>query len=219
MEITLESVARCMSAHVPMYAWRRPVYQHVMLQSLQQLWEPDIQSALDVGGGTGLMAQTVKTLFGLRRVASVDIQDRYLGSLSIETAIYDGCTLPFPDGSFDCILLFNVLHHVPRPVRPQLLRECRRVAGIGPIFIKDHLAQGVIDDIRLGVLDLLGNVPFNGMIRASYLRADDWQDLAKATGLMAGEPVVGKYRTGAFAALFPNRLETAVKWRPSDARA
>lgn len=213
-ELTLEAVRHCLAAHVPMYAWRRPVYQYFMLKNLQCLWDPVHRSALDVGGGTGVMAQAVKSLFGLARVASVDVGNRFLPSLDIEASLYDGTRLPFADASFDCILLFNVLHHVPLAQRAPLLRECRRVAGAGPIYIKDHLSQGVTDDLRLAVLDFVGNTPFGGMVRAQYLRAGHWRELAAQTGHAAGTPLSGAYRSGLAAALFPNRLEISMRWRP-----
>jgi ubiquinone/menaquinone biosynthesis C-methylase UbiE len=212
-EVTPEAVRRCLSAHVPMYAWRTPAYQYLALRNLQRQWDPAHRSALDVGGGTGVMAQAVKTLFGLERVASVDVEDRFLDTLDIETAIYGGGALPFADGSFDCILLFNVLHHVPVAARAALLRECRRVAGAGPIYIKDHLSHGTVDDLRLTVLDLLGNLPFAGMVRAQYLREPEWRELAARSGYEHDVPLEGPYRRGVAAALFPNRLEISMRWR------
>lgn len=203
-----------MSAHLPLYCWRKPEYQYVALANLQRQWDPRHRSALDVGGGTGVMAQTVKMLFGLERVVSIDVEDRFLPSLDIDTAVYDGITLPFADCAFDCVLLFNVLHHVPRSARVPLMSECRRVAGRGPIYIKDHLACSAADDLRLAVLDLLGNLPFSGMVRANYLRANDWSELAAATGHRSSESLSGQYRRGSMAALFPNRLEISVRWLP-----
>jgi SAM-dependent methyltransferase len=212
--LTIDAVARCMSAHLPLYSWRRPEYQYVALANLQRQWDPRHRSALDVGGGTGVIAQTIKTLFGLERVTSVDVEDRFLPSLDIETALYDGTTLPFADSTFDCVLLFNVLHHVPVKARARLMSECRRVAGGGPIYIKDHLSQGAVDDVRLAILDLLGNLPFNGMVRASYLREEDWRQLAARTGHRTGERLSGQYRKRPMEVLFPNRLEISMCWQP-----
>lgn len=214
-ELSVESVRRALAAHLPLYRWRAPVYQYVMLRKLRELWNPAHRSALDVGGGTGVMAQAVKTLFGLERVISVDVADRFLGSLDVETRVFDGTRLPFAAGSFDCVLLFNVLHHVPVAARAALLTECRRVAGAGPIYIKDHLSQGRADDLRLAALDLLGNLPFSGMVRARYLRERDWRELAALTGHAADAPLTGRYRRGICAALFPNRLEISMRWRAS----
>jgi len=212
--ITIDDVQRCMAPYLPIYSWHKPSYQHVALTSLQRLWDPGHARALDVGGGTGVLAQTIKALFGLQHVASVDVHDRFLPSLSIATAVYDGVNLPFAAGSFDCVLLFNVLHHVPIADRVPLLRECRRVAGRGPLYIKDHVSRGVTDDARLAVLDLLGNAPFRGMVTASYLREAGWHDLAAAAGYEAGERVTGEYRGGLMGVLFPNRLEVSMRWRP-----
>jgi ubiquinone/menaquinone biosynthesis C-methylase UbiE len=210
--LTIDAVAQSMSAHVALYSWHKPLYQHAALTNLRRLWNPNHATMLDVGGGTGVLAQTIKNLFGVRHVVSVDVEDRFLHSLDIETKTFDGRALPFPDNSFDCVLLFNVMHHVPITSRVILMRECRRVAGKGPIYIKDHISQGTIDDARLQILDLLGNVPFHGMLRARYLRDKDWRDLARATNHVEGDRLSGTYRSGAFEILFPNRLETMMRW-------
>lgn len=160
------------------------------------------------------MAQTIKTLFGLHRMVSIDVEDRFVPSLEIETAVYDGRILPFPDRSFDCVLLFNVLHHVPVASRVPLLLECRRVVGDGPVYVKDHVSAGTLDDARLAILDLLGNVPFRGMVNALYLRDEDWRELARVTGYEPGERYSGAYRRGVFETIFPNRLEVSMEWRP-----
>jgi SAM-dependent methyltransferase len=44
-----------------------------------------------------------------------------------EVTVYDGSSLPAPDGAFDLAILSHVLEHVPDPVA--LLRECARVAS------------------------------------------------------------------------------------------
>jgi ubiquinone/menaquinone biosynthesis C-methylase UbiE len=210
----LDCVKQILSAHIPLYSWHSPIYQYATLTSLRRLWDASHRTALDVGGGTGILAQTVKTLFSLERVVSVDVEDRFIPSLDIETAVYDGVTLPFPDRSFDCILMFNVLHHVPPSSRVTLLRECRRVTGGGPIYIKDHISTGPLDDVRLTVLDFLGNVPFGGMLRANYLRKADWDYISEATGYAPIKQISGAYRSRVFGFIFPNRLETSMKWHP-----
>jgi ubiquinone/menaquinone biosynthesis C-methylase UbiE len=213
--LTVEDVQRCMAPHLRIYAWHKPIYQFVALANLRALWDPAHDRVLDIGGGTGVLAQTVKTLFELPHVVSVDVHDRFSSGLSIETSVYDGVTLPFADNSFDCALLFNVLHHVPTEHRLPLLLECRRVVGRGPLYIKDHISRGVGDDVRLAVLDLLGNAPFQGMITARYLCEADWRSLAQQAGYQAGEPLAGEYRRGIMGALFPNRLEFSARWRPT----
>ena len=210
-DLSLATVQPLIARHIPFYGTHAPTYQTVLLQGFRALWDPAHTKVLDIGGGTGIIAQAMKDLFGIAHVASVDVEDRFLKSLDIETRVYDGARLPFADAAFDCITFSNVLHHVPRPIRPALMRECARVAGGGPIYIKDHLAVSHLDHPRLLVLDLMGNLPFGGMVKASYLTAEDWRQLAAAAGYRIDRQVGGAYRSGMFERLFPNRLEVTMR--------
>jgi len=132
----------------------------------------------------------------------------------IPPIVFDGRRLPFSDAFFDGVTILNVLHHVPEVVRRTLLIEQRRTVGNGPIYIKDHLSCGWLDDLRLFVLDLLGHLPFSGMAPAKHLRALDWAALAEITGHRIETQASGAYRSGAASLLFPNRLEICMKWLP-----
>jgi len=217
--ISEAAVATVLRAHLPIYRWRRPIYQSVMLAALGDLWRDDCRRVLDVGGGTGIVAQAIKELFPVERVVSVDIEDRFLPTLTVETATFDGRRLHFPDGSFDCVAFNNVIHHVRPDDRVVLMRECRRVAPAGAVFLKDHLAASALDHFRLAALDIIGNLPFQGMVWASYLDKQDWRDLAAASGYSIASSSFSKYRSGLLSVPFPNRLEVMMKWEPSDAEA
>jgi SAM-dependent methyltransferase len=213
MTIAVDSVADLLARHLPVYRLRRPVYQTVMLASLKQLWKPSYRRILDVGGGTGVIAQAISEFFDVDLVVSVDVEDRFLPSLTIEHRTYDGQTLPFDDGAFDCVVFNNVIHHVDVAHRAPLLRECRRVAPAGDLLIKDHLAESGLDHLRLTALDVIGNTPFHGMIQASYLSSKQWRDLAAASGFEIETQESGRYRGAVLGAIFPNRLETTMRWR------
>lgn len=216
-ELTIATVQDLFARHIPLYRSHSPRYQLVLLQSLRELWRPTHTRVLDVGGGTGIIAQALKKLFGVAHVTSVDVADRFLKTLDIETRVYDGVTLPFADASFDCITLSNVMHHVPLAIRPGLMRECARVCGHGPIYIKDHVAASPLDHIRLFLLDAMGNVPFGGMVKARYLTAADWQQLTSDAGYRIERTAGGDYRSGLFAQAFPNRLEQTMRLVQADA--
>jgi ubiquinone/menaquinone biosynthesis C-methylase UbiE len=212
MTLATDQVADVLARHLPVYRLRRPVYQAVMLEALRRLWRPQYRRVLDIGGGTGVIAQAVAELFDVDQVVSIDVEDRFLPSLTIEHRTYDGRALPFADGAFDCVLFNNVIHHVEIADRVPLLVECRRVAPVGALLIKDHLAAGPIDHLKLTALDIIGNTPFSGMIKASYLEAAEWSALAEASGYAIAESASGPYRGAIFGALFPNRLETTMRW-------
>jgi SAM-dependent methyltransferase len=145
------------------------------------------------------------------QVTAVDVVDRFCPGLTVETRTYDGETLPFADASQDAATLNNVVHHVPVAARVGLFREIARVVD-GPLYIKDHAARSWLDHRRLAMLDLLGNIPFGGMVRADYLTLADWQALADASGYRIAETLRVPYRRGAMALAFPNRLEIAMRW-------
>lgn len=176
------------------------------------MWSPGRRRLLDIGGGMGVIAQAMKAFFPLERVVSIDVEDRFLPGLDVETFVFDGLRLPFADASFDCATLFNVLHHVPIEHRAPLLLECKRVVDDGPVYIKDHLSTGAIDEARLSALDLIGNAPFNGMVHARYLTETDWATLMREAGFREEMRISGAYRDGWFATIFPNRLEISMKW-------
>lgn len=211
-DLSVDQVSRVLAKHAPVYRKLPPVYQTAMFKGLRDLWMPGLRRMLDVGGGTGVVAEAMKELFEIDYVASVDVEDRYKKTLSIETKLFDGVFLPFQDDSFDCVVLNNVIHHVPRSSRDTLLRECARVAGTGPLFVKDHVAASPLDHVRLAALDVAGNLPSGGMVKASYLSLEEWRALAAASGLRIDRSCRGDYRSGLFGSLFPNRLEIAMRW-------
>jgi len=211
-DINVETVRAILAPHAPLYSVRAPVYQTVLLQQLRAIWKPTHRRVLDVGGGTGLMAEAIQKLFPVDKVVSVDVEDRFLPNLNVATAVFNGEALPFPDSSYDCAVLNNVLHHVPRRHRLKLVSECKRVAGT--IYIKDHVAVTIADHARLQILDMLGNLPFHGMVSAHYLDFAEWREIATVAGYEVSFFDAGRYRFGVMAAIFPNRLECLIRFDP-----
>jgi SAM-dependent methyltransferase len=204
-------VGGSLNPHLAMYRHKQPTYQTEMLNSLLAVWQGAPRRVLDIGGGTGVVAQCIADLFPVGAVTAIDIVDRFCPGLSIETRTYDGEKIPFADDSFDSATLMNVLHHVPIDVRPGLLAEIHRTVA-GPLYIKDHLQRHWLDRARLSALDFVGNIPFGGMVRADYLDDREWRSLAEGAGYRVADTVQARYRAGPFAILFPNRLEITMRW-------
>jgi SAM-dependent methyltransferase len=204
-----------LSRHLAMYRKKVPFYQATMLDTLGEVWVGRHRKLLDVGGGTGVIAEALAKLFPVDEVHAVDLVDRFCPSLSVTTTQYDGKTLPFADGSFDAATLNNVLHHVPVEARRDVLREIRRVVA-GPLYIKDHESRGGADNLRLTVMDAIGNIPFGGMLWARYLTAAEWEQLAAESGYrIAARAKPARYRPALYSALFPNRLEVTMRFDPA----
>lgn len=204
-----------LSRHLAMYRTKLPIYQAVMLDSLREIWSGRHRKLLDVGSGTGVIAQAMAELFPVDEVHAVDLVDRFCSSLSVPTTQYDGKNLPFANRAFDAATLNNVVHHVPVAARSDLLREIRRVVD-GPLYIKDHESSGMLDNLRLTAMDAIGNIPFGGMVWARYLTRPEWERLAAESGYrIASRAAPTRYRKSIYALLFPNRIEVTMRFEPA----
>lgn len=215
MTIDPRQLQNILAEHLPVFAVKVPHYQAEMLDSLLEVWEGRPERLLDVGGGTGVIAQAISDLFPVASVEAIDLVDRFCPTLKVATRQYDGRAIPCADGSYDAATLNNVLHHVPPRARAGLMREIRRAVS-GPVYIKDHLSTGFVDDMRLTALDAWGNIPFGGMVKADYLSRAEWDELARAGGYRIGAVATPRsYRTGLAGYAFPNRLETTMRFEPA----
>jgi ubiquinone/menaquinone biosynthesis C-methylase UbiE len=92
-------------------------------------------SLLDVGGGTGILGEFARIYryFTAVRIVNLDPQViREKGLEHVKCEIADGCSLPFPDRSFDWVFSNAVIEHVGGAYRQQrFAEEIRRVARKG----------------------------------------------------------------------------------------
>lgn len=206
-QIDVEDLRVVLARYLPLYRKKVPHYQALMLKSLLAVWARRHRRLLDIGGGTGVIAEAISHLMPVDTVETIDLVDRFCPGLSVRAQTYDGKTLPYEDAAFDAATLNNVLHHVPPGERVALLRDVRRVVA-GPLYIKDHVTTSQIDNLRLTLLDAVGNIPFGGMIAARYLSHEEWSGLVHEAGWrIAATAGPVSYRTGLMSAAFPSRLE------------
>jgi SAM-dependent methyltransferase len=86
----------------------------------------DTTSVLDVGCGDGASSNGLVDR-GLA-VVGIDPSPRALRFAAAKPAVALGDRLPFDDRSFDLVLAFEVIEHLPEPVRQRTLAEMARVA-------------------------------------------------------------------------------------------
>jgi SAM-dependent methyltransferase len=152
------------SVHAPFHNRRVRVLAGHLARAI-----PGPGSVLDLGAGDGFLASALMARRPDLTVAGVDVVER--PQTLIPVTLYDGRTLPFPDGSFDYVTIVDVLHHTEDPVA--VLAEARRVARRG-VVVKDHLREGFLAGPVLRAMDWFGNagdgvpMPYNFLSRAEW---------------------------------------------------
>ena len=143
-----------------------------LANGIASLIPPGCKTVLDVGSGSGEVAAYLKELAPSLSMTGVDVLVRE--QTAIPTKSFDGVTLPFPNKSFDVVLLIDVIHHSQKP--NELLRDCARVAKRA-VIIKDHLQKNRFDHYVLSVMDWAGNASHGVQREDRYFSAQEWADL------------------------------------------
>jgi SAM-dependent methyltransferase len=139
---------------------------------------PRDSTVLDVGSGDGLFAIALLQLRPDLRVEGIDVLQR--PGVSIPTKVFDGVRIPHGDGSFDAVILIDVLHHAADG--SALLAEAARIAAT-TIVIKDHFREGFAAQPTLRLMDWLSNRSHGVALRYQYLSRAEWLELFARRGL------------------------------------
>jgi SAM-dependent methyltransferase len=136
---------------------------------------------LDVGSGDGLLGKLIGQIRPDITINGIDVIVR--PSTYIPTEKYDGTIIPYVDGSFDGVILVDVLHHTTDPMI--LLREAKRVAR-STIVIKDHLADALFARPTLRFMDRVGNARYGISLPYNYWPKEKWFGAFDTLGLKVG---------------------------------
>lgn len=144
-------------------------YRAHLVLSTYRRWFKRNEKVIDVGCGTGVVTSLLKKEFELK-IIGCDIKNYLVYDIPF-VEIKNG-KLPFPNRSYDVILLIDVLHHIEKPEQEQIIAESLRVAKKVFIFEFEPTLSGKIADIVLNKIhygDL--HVPF------TFRYAEDWKQL------------------------------------------
>ena len=133
---------------------------------------PPSARVLDIGSGDGRLSEEVQRRRPETIITGVDVLVR--PGCRIPTTAFDGETVPFPDGTFDVVLLIDVLHHTDSP--ELLLKEALRVTR-NIVIVKDHDASAPLARRTLRFMDGVGNTRFGVALPYNYLSWTEWNAL------------------------------------------
>ena len=133
----------------------------------------NVETALDLGASDGRLAHRLSQHLPVK-FSCCDVfpqEKQFLPVIKCEAT-----SLPFPDNTFDCVLLIDVLHHDLNP--SAVVAEAVRVSR-GTVLIKDHFWENRLDFFGLQVMDYIGNAPYDISLPYNYLTSDQWYRLAQ----------------------------------------
>ena len=155
--------------------FHKPIYDHRQ-QVLVKLISPHLQPGarvLDIGCGFGQLGRALMDASNDHvRVEGLESVKR--GNELIPITAYEGTRVPFPDDTFDAVILADVLHHDHDQER--LLREAARVSR-NLVIIKDHVRNGLLAQQRISFLDWAANAGYNVPCLYKYHSLQEWRAL------------------------------------------
>jgi len=122
------------------------VQRHYEAPRLECLFKGTADNTLEIGCGQGTGARIIYDLFSPQRYVGVDLDPRMIrratrrsGALPNATFLEgDVSSLEFPDATFDLVLDFGILHHVPN--WRDALAEVHRMLRPGGEFLFEDLS-------------------------------------------------------------------------------
>lgn len=130
---------------------------------------PQNARVLDVGCGDGQLASSIAQNRQDIQIMGIDTLMRKRTFVPVE--IFDGKKIPHDDGSFDAVLLIDVLHHTEDPLT--LLKEVKRVTS-RVVIIKDHMCIGLFAETTLRFMDFVGNARYDVALQYNYWTKQKW---------------------------------------------
>lgn len=150
---------------------------HTLAGRLAALF-PEGSRVLDVGCGDGLLASQIRRRKPTLEVVGIDTVVRRRTHIGV--APYNGVRIPYDDGSFDAVMLVDVLHHTSDPMLH--LREAKRVAR-ETVVIKDHIRDGLLAGPTLRMMDWVGNARHGVALPFNFWPLGRWLDAFGELGL------------------------------------
>jgi SAM-dependent methyltransferase len=152
--------------------------EDVIAHSITSVLPKSATSMLDIGCGDGIISTYLLADRPDMELEGAEVLER--PNCKIKCTVFDGKTLPFPDNSFDAVMMNDVLHHVDDV--EAMLGEAMRVTR-QYVVIKDHTWSNKLDVLILKFMDWVGNRAYGVRLPYNYKQKTFWTRAFGAKGL------------------------------------
>jgi ubiquinone/menaquinone biosynthesis C-methylase UbiE len=162
--------------------------------------EPNLQATLDVGTGTALIPILLASKRSEAHIIAIDLAHHMLErarrhvvgqklqqQITLQAA--DAKQMPWPTGTFTCVVSNSIIHHIPEP-QASFAEKVRVLAPGGLLFVRDLVRP----DDEAGIEELMNlhvheepraaQVLFEASLRAA-LSLSEIKTIAQAVGIPA----------------------------------
>ena len=146
-----------------------PVYKRRLAEHIASLCD-DNSSILDVGCDDGSVAEMIMELNPSLKIKGIDIQANHPSK--IPRKIYNGKKIPYPDNSFDIVMVLDVLHHTKDIL--SILKEIKRVSK-KCVIIKDHTTNSIFSRWLISFTDYMSNFPYGIKCTFNFPSSQMWE--------------------------------------------
>ena len=152
--------------------------EDVIARSIRAVLPETTGSLLDIGCGDGIISTYLKESRPGLHVEGAEVLER--PNCKIKCTVFDGKHLPFPDHSFDAVMMIDVLHHIDDI--DSAIVEAMRVSR-QYMVIKDHIWSNRLDFFILRFMDWVGNRAYGVRVAHNYKQKTFWTQSFGAKGL------------------------------------
>lgn len=160
----------------PLFLYLHTKAGQSMSKDLSRYIKPG-SKVLDLGCGTGAVGQALAEQLQVN-VVGTDVRDVRIVDLPFKRT--NGKTLPFPDKTFDIVLIAYVLHHTSN--RASILKEAIRVCK-GNILIYEDTPQNFFHAISCAIHGFSYGSLFGIEKRCTFLTREEWAQMFTRLGL------------------------------------
>lgn len=148
----------------PVRTFIREHYEMKMMRKMST--KNKVHKVLEIGCGNGSGTRIIRKYFAPKEICAIDMDERMIKIAKRKNAhrdvlfkVMDAANLEFPDGYFDMVFDFGIIHHIPN--WKDCLNEIHRVLKPGGEFMLEDLSIDSFNNFIGKIYRVLSVHPYN----------------------------------------------------------